>query len=331
MRIVGTDETNIARRFDLIDVVRGIAIIGVVVYHLVWDLSFLQFISTDIVAHPVWRNFARSLAGTFLLVVGVNLTIAHKKGIRWPAFRRRLAVVAAAALGITAVTYVVFPDSFIFFGILHAIALYSILALPFLYAPLWLVSAAAFVVLGLPIIFRFPIFNERALAWIGLATQPPPTNDYEPLFPWFGVVLIGLAGARLVLGSPLRERLARWQAGAPFSRFLVKAGRWSLLIYLIHQPLLLSVLYPVSHLTGFREAAETASFLSSCEASCTGAGGEAFECRSGCSCAIDAIKANGLWSSVRRRRLSPAEEAAVNTISRQCFDEAERGRSETPP
>ena len=58
--------------------------------------------------------------------------LGHGGGIRWPAFWRRWAFLVVAALLTTAGTYWMFPDYFVFFGVLHAIALFSLMALPFL-------------------------------------------------------------------------------------------------------------------------------------------------------------------------------------------------------
>src|SRR4029079_12219855 len=120
------------RRFDTVDIARGVAVAAMAVYHFSWDLSALDFIETNVIEEPGWRLFARSIAGSFLILVGVGLTLAHGRGLRLEAFLRRLAKIAAAALLITVATYFVFPQSYIFFGILHCIALCSVLALPFL-------------------------------------------------------------------------------------------------------------------------------------------------------------------------------------------------------
>ena len=61
--------------------------------------------------------------------------------MRWPAFWRRFALIVAAAALVTAGTYVAFPTSYVFFGILHCIAVASLIAVPFLFAP-WPVALA---------------------------------------------------------------------------------------------------------------------------------------------------------------------------------------------
>ncbi len=110
-------------------------------------------------------------------------------------------MVAGSALLITVATYVAFPDSFIFFGILHNIAAASLVGLLFLRAPAavtLLAAAAAFI---LPQYVQSELFNVKWLAWIGFSTFPPRSNDYVPLLPW-------LAPFLAVLPSPCSSRRA---------------------------------------------------------------------------------------------------------------------------
>ncbi len=94
--------------------------------------------------------------------------------------------------------------------------------------------------------FASPAFDPRAVDWIGFAASKPPTEDYVPLFPWLGVVLAGCAagGAWARRGwrlSPAADAIGR-AVPAPVRRLLATAGRWSLTIYLVHQPLLMGAL-----------------------------------------------------------------------------------------
>ena len=100
-----------------------------VVYHTAWDLSFLGLIDTNVIGSPGWSLFARSIAASFLTLVGVGLVLAHGGGMRWRPFFRRLGTIAGAALAITLATRVVFPETYVTFGILHCIAAASVLAL----------------------------------------------------------------------------------------------------------------------------------------------------------------------------------------------------------
>ena len=159
-------------RWDVIDLARGVAILAMIVYHFGWDLSFLQLIETNLIALPAWRWFARIIAGSFLFLSGIGLVLAHGHAIRWRPFLRRLATIGGAALLVTVATYFAFPDSFIFFGILHCIALSSILALPFLRAPVPVTLGVAAFVLAAPWIFTRARHSMRRHS-TGSASAPP--------------------------------------------------------------------------------------------------------------------------------------------------------------
>src|SRR5215203_855249 len=140
-----------AGRIEAVDAARGAALLAMAVYHFSWDLSFFQLIDTPVGTDPAWMWFARCIAGSFLFLVGVSLVLGHGSGVRWRPFLKRLAIVAAAAAAITIATYFAFPQSYIFFGILHCVALSSVLALPFLRPPWWMVLAAAALLLAAPL------------------------------------------------------------------------------------------------------------------------------------------------------------------------------------
>jgi uncharacterized membrane protein len=314
--------TIASQRWDSLDVARGIAILAMIVYHLSWDLSFLRLIATNIVIEPRWQWFARAIAGSFLFLAGSGLVLAHAQGFRRISFLRRLAKVGGAALAITLVTYFAFPDSYIFFGILHCIAVSSILAVPFLKAPVAVACFAAIVCLAAPWLFTSPAFDHPLLDWLGLGQVPPQTNDYVPIFPWFGVVLLGVAAGQLLLRYKATSALARWRASDRVSRLLKQAGRKSLPIYLVHQPILLALLYGVLMLTGPNPAAEAGPFKRECRASCLGNNGNAAACTALCDCAVDRLRAAGLWSDVTMGRLDTDRQRRIADIAQQCLREA---------
>ena len=138
----GGQAVTVRPRLPVIDIARGVAIIAMVAYHLCWDLSYFRFIAADVGYDPQWVFIARTILAAFMVLVGVGLVLGHGEGIRWSAFWRRWIFVVAGAAIITVATVIAFPGSFVYFGVLHAIALFSLLALPFLRAPLWLVAAA---------------------------------------------------------------------------------------------------------------------------------------------------------------------------------------------
>jgi len=201
------------------------------------------------------------------------------------------AIVAAAA-GVSVVTWFQFGPYFAYFGVLHAIALSSLLALPLVRAPLWAQIGAAIVVLFLPAVFTSDLFDTPWLAWIGFFREVPETADLVPLFPWFGVVLIGVIGMRLLEAAPLFT----WSSRALWARVLARIGRWSLIIYLVHQPLLFGIITPIAGWIDTAQRSKFENFASSCEASC-GATHDAGYCTRYCSCALDMTVRDNLWNA----------------------------------
>lgn len=303
-----------APRLPFLDKARGIALAAMVIYHFVWDLSFLGLIDPTVRDSLLWTGFARLIAASFLTLAGVGLVLAHGGGLDRTKFLRRLALVAGAALLVSAGTWLVFPDAFVFFGILHAITLGSVLALPFLRMPVGFVLLAGSAVWLLPFLVQSPAMAAPALIWIGLGDRLPNSTDFVPVFPWFGFMLLGVAAGRVVDWS-------RFAGADPMTRpgrLLVAAGRRSLLIYLVHQPLLLGTLWLVALLVVQRPDPEARPFLAACEAQCGANGADAPTCNRLCRCAFETTRAEGLWPSLLRDQLSDNQRTRVDEISRRC-------------
>ncbi len=302
-----------------VDVARGIAVLAMVVYHTAWDLSQLDLIETDITASLAWSLFARAIAASFLALAGIGLVLAHGGSVQRRPFLRRLVVLAVAALVVTAVTRIVFPDGYIFFGILHNMAASSLIALPLVRAPIVVSALAALVVLGAPLALTAPVFDEPLLAFLGLGTRVPLTNDYVPIFPWTGFVLAGIVAARLAEPG---LRAAPSHAAGRFGRTLAGIGRRSLAIYLLHQPLIFGALWAVKEVTGPNLAAEAAPFMTNCVASCRATGSTAELCRTSCTCTVDELRREGLWTIMLGGRPSPEELSRASGLARTCLERA---------
>jgi len=223
-------------RLPVIDHARGIALIGMVIFHLTFDLQFFGVLPFGTVNLPFWMIFARTVAGAFVFLAGISLVLAQGQGIRWPAFWRGTGIVALAAIGVSVATYFALPFAYVFFGILHIIAVSRVLGLAFLRVPVWAIIPIALVIWAAPYLVQFDAFDSRWLAWIGFSQTLPPSMDLEPIFPWFAPFLLGMAVARLG-GIP------GWSLPGGAGRALAWAGRHSLAIYLIHQPVLLGTLW----------------------------------------------------------------------------------------
>lgn len=309
-------------RIDLVDVLRGVAIAAMVVYHFSWDLSFYRFVDWPVETGTGWRWFAHLIAGSFIVLVGVSLVLAHRTGIRWRGFLNRLALVVAAAAAVSLGSYLLFPEAWIYFGILHCIAAASVLAVLTVRAPLAVPAVLAIAFFALPHVFRADVFNAAGLAWVGLGTlPPPPANDYVPIFPWVGCAYAGVVLARVALMRRPREAWAEWRARDRASRAVAWSGRQSLWIYLAHQPILLAVLGLVAFAMPPQPAAtpgERASFLDSCERQCAPMLGAREECRAICVCAADNIEQAGLWQRTITQTLGTADQERVTAIVDAC-------------
>lgn len=305
-------------RFAIVDIARGVAIIAMVAYHLCWDLSYFRFIAPDVGRDPNWVLIARSILAVFLFLVGVGLVLGHGQGIRWRAFWRRTGFVVLGALAITLGTFLVFPDSFVYFGVLHAIALFSVLAVPFLFAPLWLIGLVAAVMIALPFLFSNALFNDKLYSWIGFWQVPPPTNDLVPVFPWLAAVLIGVIATRLVLASSMAVRLSTINPTARLPRLLAVLGRWSLLIYLLHQPILLGLVYPAAAVLQPQIAMRQTDFLASCQSTCEAGGTTAPLCTTYCQCGLEGVEENDLWGAIYSGVVSPQQQTILDASNRQC-------------
>ncbi|MBN8290835.1 DUF1624 domain-containing protein [Rhodobacter sp. NTK016B] len=232
-------------RLASIDIARGVALIGMVIFHFTFDLEFFGQIDPGTITSLPWRLFARLVAGSFVLLAGVSLILAARGGLNRPAFWRDTAKIALAALLVSMVTYVALGEVWVFFGILHMIVVGRILGLLVLRWRAWALALLGVAVWALPYLVQFPVFDTRWLAWIGFSVLQPPSMDLEPIFPWFGPFLLGMALARAFL-IDARPGPQPGQTGLA----LAWAGRHSLIIYLLHQPVLLGGMFVLFTLIG---------------------------------------------------------------------------------
>ena len=236
-------------RIPALDIARSLALVAMVVFHFTFDLELFGYLRPGTTTMPgPWRALAVVTAVSFLFLAGVSLWLAHGPAIRWRAFWGRFAKVAGAAALVTAGTYVAFPDAFVFFGILHSIALCSLLGLAALRLAAPVTLALAVAVFYAPDFARSDIFNAPVFWWTGLQTVPLRTVDYEPVFPWFAPFLVGLALSKLADRSGLWARLSN-PAPSRVATWLSWPGKHSLIIYLLHQPILIGLVWSYTQLT----------------------------------------------------------------------------------
>jgi uncharacterized membrane protein len=308
----------VSLRIELIDALRGVALLGMFVFHFTWDLGYFRFIPPEFPFSPEFMMFGHVVASTFLALVGASLARASRQGMRWRNFWKRIGMIGLAAAGITAVTYYLFPDSFIFFGILHCILVASVVAALLLRAPLWLVFVMAAAIFATPLLYESAFFDAPAFWWTGLGLSEPRSNDWRPFFPWVGFSLAGLAVMRVLLDRGVAQWLASWRTRNLAARTLTWGGRHSLLIYLVHQPVFFALVYAA---TLFPNAPEEAAYRRSCETQCLSAGAEAPFCARACGCVTAEFKKAGIWRNVLHNTLSADENEKFVALSQQCARE----------
>ena len=247
-----TDQDSAPRRFDRLDLWRGLAIVWMACYHFSFDLNMNGLLRPwqNFYLDPFWTTQRLCIVSMFLLGAGAGQAVAVDAGQTWARFWRRWAQVAGCAVLVSIATIFMFPDGWISFGVLHGMAVMLLLlrALGTRLPPARLARAplacaalavAAFAAWKLPQWVRSPFFDTRPTNWVGLITHLPRTEDYVPVFPWLGMMLAGYLGASLLL---VHARAA-FAGGVPRAvRPLAVLGRWSLSFYMVHQPVLVGSL-----------------------------------------------------------------------------------------
>jgi len=231
-------ETGASARVASIDAVRAIALIAMIAYHFCFDLRYFGVIRADFEHDPFWLGARTIILSSFLLLAGVSLVLADVSKMSSTRFWRHVAMIAGCALLVSAASYILFPVTFIWFGVLHAIAVTLVLARPFVRFPR-AAFAVGVVVIAAGLAVSHPVFSKFALGWIGFMTAKPYTEDYVPLFPWAGVVFCGIAVGHALV----RNRFAALAPIAAPPRWLAWLGRHTLAVYMLHQPVLLGVLW----------------------------------------------------------------------------------------
>ncbi|WP_247893628.1 DUF1624 domain-containing protein [Azospirillum endophyticum] len=300
------------KRRPAIDVARGLALVAMAAYHGSWDATYFGLAGFDLLGDPLWLAARTAILSSFLLLAGIGLVLATRDGLDPARFVRRLARVAAGAGAVSAASYILFPDSPIFFGVLHHIAVASVVGLAFVRLPaaLTLAAAAAAVLIGTT--QSFPLFDSPWLRWIGLTTVAPDSNDFVPLLPWIGGVLAGIGLGRLWPGLGEGTEIA-----GPAGRLLALAGRHSLAVYLLHQPLLFGIAWAAAQLMPVDTPA-VRDFQASCVASCERAGVASATCTANCRCVQSELARNGAWEGFVANRLSEREQRGLEAAVAVC-------------
>lgn len=249
----------LSKRFIEIDLLRGMAVLGMMIFHLFFVLDYFEVVANEMY-EGFWLVLARSVQFVFLGLVGVSLALSKQKAMFQDEsgrgntknfyFRqaKRAFLVFAMAMLVTLFTYAAVPGAYVKFGILHFIAL-SIFLLMFLAGRKWLnlfLGIAAFLIaLWIKNIeVTTPLLYPFGFDFVGINTL-----DYFPIFPWISVPLFGiLLGNVFYAGFQRRlwvRRFAYFESGFFGKRSVLFLGKHALLIYMLHIPIILLMLYAV--------------------------------------------------------------------------------------
>ena len=214
-------------RIDELDSLRATALVMMLILNFVTDLNHFGIMNTE--TGDQWWWLARIAASLFVGISGVSYFLAHRLEYDFTKTSGRTKRLIFWAFVITIITYIFEPSAYVRFGVLHLLALASIVAFPVARKPEFALG------IGL-ILLIIPLSSNSNLVWLGLRETGFIAIDYFPLNPWLGIFFIGLALASRIYpeGKPLTE--IQWP-----EKWLW-FGRNTLTIYVIHQPILIGLL-----------------------------------------------------------------------------------------
>ena len=234
-----------AERFWEIDFARGVAIIMMVIFHTLFDIAFLGIYPIEVYS-GFWHIFAYITASLFVFLVGISLTLSAARAAprlegfayAWKFISRGLWIFALGMV-VTLVTWLYLGEGYVIFGILQFIGLSVIIG------PIFFRFGKKNIILGITAILAGlalqGVVGPLWLVWLGVHPASFYSVDYTPLLPWFGVVLIGIAAGQWLYPGGIRRFSLPDMKFSP-ARGISFLGRHSLLIYFVHQPVILIAL-----------------------------------------------------------------------------------------
>lgn len=234
------------RRYIEIDLLRFFALAGMIIFHAAFDLNFWGVTTYDL-AHGVWLALARFVQITFMVTTGITLVLSYRMARRKSlksAFESRIKhalKILTAGMMVTVITVSFFGEQAVFFGVLHFYAVALMLALPLLPLGRWNSLIGIFILL-LSIFSPFSFDGFWSIP-LGFYSGDFVSLDYFPLFPWFGIFLVGVGFGSWFYKAHGRRFVLPYSFPMRLHTFLQSIVRHSLFIYLLHQPILLGLTY----------------------------------------------------------------------------------------
>lgn len=256
--ITASPQSALPRRWE-VDTLRGVAVILMMLFHLTWDLQYIGLVPVNVYTVP-WQIFARSVGSMFLFLLGVSLVLRATRQSPSPNQRpdrqfwqdslRRGGVLFGLGMVITLATYWIIGEAYVRFGVLHLLGLVLILATPFVYVRPWVSLVVGALMLEVGFYLTQYAVTFPWLIWLGVQQFGVPMVDYYPLLPWGGMALLGVAAGKALYADGTRPVPLPDLSMLPPIRGLRLLGRHSLLIYMLHQPVLFGIVTLLGMLTG---------------------------------------------------------------------------------
>ncbi len=215
-----------------LDLIRGLAIIMMIAFHFIYDLNSFGFTQIPLFTHWLGIAWRCLIVFLFLSAVGISLVLAHKDHLKFKKFLKRIFYLGLAALLVSAGTFVMFPDGWVYFGILHLIWTSSLIAILFVNHPKTSLLIAVIILIA-------SIFDQPDLSFISNIFGPYlpiGSVDYYPLFPWLSFVFIGIYLGHYPYYKTVFSMRSHW---------IQMMGRHALVIYLSHQVILFGLVASV--------------------------------------------------------------------------------------
>lgn len=234
--------SNKLHRLQWIDTLRGFAIVLMIGFHFCYDLRYFGWVEWRVPNGEGWWQVRYFILSLFIFTVGLSLALAHANAIRWRKFFIRFSQLAAAAFLISFFSRYMFPESWIYFGILHFIAAASLISVLFVRIPF----LAGLVGMGFILSHQLGMTDSKLFFSMIEEYLPKYTEDFVPFSPWLGVCLLGVAGAHYLPLQKIENKATQFNWLCKHTKWINFLGKHGLVVYLIHQPILFAILTPLS-------------------------------------------------------------------------------------
>ncbi len=212
-----------------------------IIFHFCFDLNIFHYADFDIRYGVFWHYYRYLIVSIFVFASGISLEIAYRDGIKKKKVLYRLFTLGGASLAVSIGSYMQFPTTWIYFGILHFFLFASFAGLFFLKIP----KIALFTGIGIIVGYNLQLLNMH---WLYQLLQLPLhlpivyTEDLINIFPWFGVFLLGIVFSYYQFAQKL-FRVHLFSKESVFNHIFSYIGRYSIWIYLLHQVLFFGIFF----------------------------------------------------------------------------------------